>query len=162
VRKLRSPGYAELAMGAIAPGGMVVVNEDVAREVSDEQIQEALASELPELERRDRLFRAHRPPLVVRGRTVLLVDDGLATGATMRVAIRWARAAGAARVVVGVPVGPAHTVASLAREADDVICLATPAHFLAVGEWYADFRPVSEADVVALLDSSRTGETAHA
>jgi predicted phosphoribosyltransferase/pimeloyl-ACP methyl ester carboxylesterase len=155
VRKLGTPGQPELALGAIAPDGVRVINEDIADVFGAEAVEEEEARQRRELERREGLFRAGRPPLVVRGKLALLVDDGLATGATMRAAAAWARAAGAAQLVVAVPVGSATTVARLASEVDDVVCLATPPHFRAVGQWYRDFGAVSEAEVVAELARAR-------
>ena len=153
VRKLGVPGHRELAMGAIAPGGVRVLNEDVIREIgiTTQQIDQAAANEQRELERRERLYRADAPPLDLLGRTTILVDDGLATGATMRAAVVAVRQLGAARVVVAIPVGPVETYERFAREADEVVCLMTPEPFWAIGQWYDDFSQVSDQDVRELL-----------
>ncbi len=155
VRKLGLPGHEELAMGAIASGGEVVLEPRVARAygVSDAMIQRVIATERRELERREREYRGgHRPP-ALPGRTVILVDDGLATGSTMRAAARSLRASRPARLVVAVPVAPRETCAEMRSEADDVVCLETPEPFWAVGAWYQDFSPTTDAQVRALLQS---------
>ena len=148
VRKLGVPGHRELAMGAIASGGVLVVS-DVAREMAipEETIEEVRQLEGVELLRREALYRGGRPPADVAGRTVILVDDGVATGSTMRAAIEALRALGAAGIVVAIPVAPAETTAELRALADDLICLGTPEPFVAVGMWYEDFSPTSDAEV---------------
>jgi predicted phosphoribosyltransferase len=153
VRKLGVPGHEELAMGAIASGGARFLNEDVIASLGivHEQIERTVARERAELERRERLYRAGRPPLALAGKTVVLVDDGLATGASMRVAIAAVRARAPARIVVGVPVGAADTVALLRAEADAVVCPRMPFPFSAVGWWYEDFRQTTDDEVSALL-----------
>jgi predicted phosphoribosyltransferase len=153
VRKLGAPDFPELAMGAIAAGGVRVINESVVRETlaTPEQIEEVAADERRELERRERLYRGDAPPPDLRRRIVILVDDGLATGATMRVAIVVARRLGAARVVVAVPVAPAETCERFRREADEVVCLMTPQPFWAIGQWYVDFSQVGDQEVRDLL-----------
>ena len=154
VRKLGVPGFPELAMGAIAPGGVRVLNDDVVSEagVTDEQISQVAAKEQRELDRRERLYRADAPPPTLKNRTVVLVDDGLATGATMRAAVVAVRELGAARTVVAVPVAPAQTCERFSREADEVVCLMTPDPFWAIGQWYDDFSQVSDQEVRRLLE----------
>jgi putative phosphoribosyl transferase len=153
VRKLGVPGQEELAMGAIASGGVRVMNRDVLDyiSVSDRAVEAVAARETRELERRERAFRGDRPPLDVRDRTVIVVDDGLATGSTMRAAVRALRAMGPRNVVIAVPVGAPATCQSLHAEAGDVICLRTPDPFEAVGLWYDDFTQTTDDEVHALL-----------
>lgn len=152
-RKLGFPGQRELAMGAIASGGVHVLNRDVvqAGEIGEAEIERAVARELEVLERQEEAFRGQRQPLEVQGATVILIDDGLATGATMRAAIEAVRRRGARRIVVGVPTAPVETCESLRREVDEVLCEQTPAPFTAVGVWYRDFEPVSDEEVRRLL-----------
>ncbi len=153
VRKLGVPGREELAMGAIATGGVRVLNDDVVRalDIPNEVIDAVAESEGVELQRRSQLYRGDRPPPAVRGRTVILVDDGLATGSTMRAAVAALRRQGPAHLVVAVPVGSADTCADLAEQAE-VICPRTPEPFLAVGMWYDDFRQTSDDEVRELLE----------
>jgi putative phosphoribosyl transferase len=153
VRKLGVPGHEELAMGALAYGGIRVLNEEVVRTMglTEETIGAATARESLELERRERLYRGGRPHLALQGRCVVLVDDGLATGSTMEAGIRAVRQHSPARIVVAVPVAPVDTVRRLEGLADEVVCLATPAPFFAIGQWYRDFSQVSDAEVQALL-----------
>jgi putative phosphoribosyl transferase len=153
VRKLGVPGHEELAMGALASGGVRVLNEDVVRQlrIPDAVIDAVAKEEQRELERRERLYRDGRPPIDVRGRTVILVDDGLATGSTMRAAIQALRPRQPAAIVVAVPVAAASTCAEFRSEADDVICASTPEPFHAVGLWYADFTQTTDRDVHDLL-----------
>src|SRR5882724_2815427 len=152
VRKLGLPGHEELAMGAIASGGVRVLNEDVTRRFSipARVIDSVAAEEQQELERRERLYRDDRAAPKVRGRSVILVDDGLATGSTMRAAIAALRQLGPSRIVVAVPVGAPETCAEFQDEADEAICATTPDPFYAVGNWYADFDPTSDDEVRAL------------
>jgi len=154
VRKLGVPGREELAMGAIATGGVKILNEDVVRAlgISDEVIDEVAAAEQAELERRQRAYRGDRPAPKVRGRTVILIDDGLATGSTMRAAVASLRRQGPARIVVGVPVGAPGTCAELQEEADEVICARMPEPFYAVGFWYRDFSQTTDEEVHDLLE----------
>jgi putative phosphoribosyl transferase len=154
VRKLGVPGHKELAMGAIASGGVRVLNEDVVRalRIPGEVIDAAAAEERQELERRERLYRGDRPAPDVRGRTVILIDDGLATGSTMRAAIAALRRQGPARIVVAVPVGAPETCAEFQDEADEAICAVTPEPFYAVGMWYEDFTQTTDEDVHDLLE----------
>lgn len=153
VRKLGAPAQPELAMGAIARGGALVVNHDVVDRlhISPEEVDRVARREREELERRERAYREGRPPVAIEGRAVILVDDGLATGASMRVALRAVRAERPARVVVAVPVAPPSTCEGLKGEADDVVCVVTPPRFVAVGEWYADFSQTSDQEVRQLL-----------
>ncbi|KIG13105.1 Phosphoribosyl transferase domain protein [Enhygromyxa salina] len=153
VRKLGVPGQPELAAGAIASGGVRVLNPDVIRGlgVSEQALEQVAAAEQRELERRERSYRGDRPRPTVTGRIVILVDDGVATGATMRAAIAAVRGQHPARVVVAVPVGSADTVRALEQQADHVICLATPSPFWAVGQWYQDFNQVEDEQVRQLL-----------
>src|SRR5213592_1307826 len=153
VRKLGVPGFEELAAGAIASGGVRVLNEDVMRAIphADEAINAITARETAELERREQIYREGRPPPELRDRIVILVDDGLATGATMRAAVKALRQSGAAKIVVAVPVGPPDTCRELEQEADEMICLSTPEFFQAVGQYYEDFSQTSDEDVRELL-----------
>jgi putative phosphoribosyl transferase len=153
VRKLGVPGHEELAMGAIATGGIRQVNHDVvdALGIPASVIDAVAASEQVELDRREREYRGDRGPLALTNKTVILVDDGLATGSTMRAAVMAVRQQHPARVIVAVPVGAASTCAELATEADDVVCLRTPDPFVAVGLWYRDFTPTTDHEVRTLL-----------
>ncbi|HXF98485.1 MAG TPA: phosphoribosyltransferase [Gaiellaceae bacterium] len=157
VRKLGVPGHEELAMGAIASGGVRVLNEAVveALGIGEETIARAAAAAAEELERKERAYRGERGPLDLAGRTVILVDDGLATGSTMRAAVRAVRALGPERVVVAVPIASVQACASLRREADEVVCLRTPEPFDAVGLWYEDFTQTPDAEVRDLLEQAR-------
>jgi predicted phosphoribosyltransferase len=156
VRKLGVPGFEELAAGAIASGGVRVLNEDVMRAIphADETIEVVSARERAELERREQMYRAGRPAPDVRNRTVILVDDGLATGATMRAAVKALRQSGAAKIVVAVPVGPPDTCDEFEQLADETLCLSTPPFFQAVGQYYEDFSQTSDDDVRELLTSA--------
>jgi putative phosphoribosyl transferase len=153
VRKLGTPGQEELAMGAIAPGGIRLLNPDVVGSlgITPQVIEAVAAREGAELERRQRAYRGDRPEPQVRGQCVILVDDGLATGATMRTAIKALRQRHPGRIVVAVPVAPKETVEVLRGEADEVVCLATPAPFWAIGGWYRHFPQTSDAEVKTLL-----------
>ena len=160
VRKLGLPGHPELAMGAIASGGVRVINADVAGwyRLSQSTIDEAARLEQIELERRERAYRGSRPPIELHGRTVIIVDDGLATGASMRAAVQAVRARQPARVVVAVPVGAVDVCRAFERIADEAICVRTPMPFSAVGLWYRDFSQTSDEEVRRLL--SHGSETA--
>jgi len=154
VRKLGVPGQPELAMGAIATGGVRVLNDEVVQglAVPDWMIDEVARQEQEELERRERAFRDDRPPPDLAGRTVILIDDGLATGSTMRAAVAALRKQKPSRIVVAVPVGAAETCGDLRGEADEVICLRTPEPFFAVGLWYGDFSQTTSDEVRELLE----------
>lgn len=156
VRKLGVPGYSELAMGAIASGGVHVIDRSItsALGISVEDFEAVLAAERAELERRELLFRGGRPPLDVHDKTVILVDDGLATGATMRAAVEALRLRGPARVVVAVPVASPEICAAFRPLVDDMICLLQPPQFHAVGLWYVDFSQTSDSEVRMLLDAA--------
>lgn len=158
VRKLGTPGQEELAMGAIASGGIRVLNENIVSSlyIPDEVIEEVATAEQQELERRERAYRGNRPRPEVTHKHVILVDDGLATGATMRAAIAALRQQKPASIVVAVPVAPFDTVEKLNSEADEVICLATPEPFMAIGNWYVDFSQVSDEEVKRLLSKAWT------
>jgi predicted phosphoribosyltransferase len=153
VRKLGVPGHEEFALGAIATGGVRVLNDDVVRalRIPDRVIDAVAAKEQEELARRERLYRGDRPPLDVRGRTVILVDDGLATGATMHAAIKALRQQQPARIVVAVPTASPETCDELKREVDEVICATMPDPFYAVGLWYEDFSQTTDEEVRELL-----------
>jgi predicted phosphoribosyltransferase len=159
VRKLGVPGHEELAMGALASGGQVVIEPRVVESlrVPEAAIEAVVSGERRELERRERLYRGSRSAPDVQGRTVILVDDGLATGSTMRAAARSLRAAAPKSLVIAVPVAPPDTCLEMGSEADDVICLETPEPFLAVGVWYRDFAPTTDEEVCALLESPSAG-----
>ena len=155
VRKLGFPGHEEYAMGAIASGGTRVMNPDVARlQIPERTVEMVVAREAGELARRERLYRGERPLPRLEGRMVILVDDGLATGSTMRAAVMAARARHPAQVVVAVPVAAAETCSALRRDADEVICVSTPQPFHAVGLWYADFRQTTDDEVRQFLDQA--------
>jgi predicted phosphoribosyltransferase len=153
VRKLGVPGYPELAMGAIASGGVRVMNEEVIRwyHVSTDVVEAVARTEAIELQRRERAYRGGRPPLPIDGKAVILVDDGLATGSTMRAAVAAVKQYRPSRSIVAVPVGARDTCAQLEALADEVHCLLMPAGFRAVGEWYDDFSETSDDEVRALL-----------
>jgi len=154
VRKLGVPIYEELAMGAIASGGVRVLNEEVVRKLGiTPRMIDAVASEQEcELERREHEYRGDREPLDVTGRTVILADDGLATGASMRAAVQALRKRNPARIIVAVPVGAAETCEQFEKEVDEVVCGRRPEHFGAVGEWYQDFTQTTDEEVSELLD----------
>jgi len=160
VRKLGVPGYEELAMGAVATGGVRVLNDQLVERLGiPEHIIDAVAArERRELARRERLYRGGRPPPDVRGRTVILVDDGLATGATMHAAIQALRQQNPARIVVAVPTASPETCEEMKARADDVICAITPEPFHAVGRWYQDFSQTTDEEVAALLARPSTAE----
>jgi putative phosphoribosyl transferase len=156
VRKLGVPGHEELAMGAIATGGVRVVNEDVVRYLSipGEVIDAVTADEQRELERREKLYRGERPAPDVSGKTVILVDDGLATGSTMRAAAAALREQHPARIVVGVPVSSPATCDEFRDEVDEIVCAVTPEPFHGVGRWYEDFSQTTDEEVRELLGRS--------
>ena len=153
VRKLGVPGHEELAMGAVASGGVRVLNDDVVEylQIPNSVIGAVAAMEEEEVERRERLYRDGRPAPDMRGRTVILVDDGVATGSTMRAAVLALRQRGPARIIVAVPVSPPSTCREFFREADDCVCVLRPAMLDGVGRWYADFTQTTDREVQALL-----------
>jgi len=153
VRKLGFPGHEEVAIGAIASGGIRILDDRlIARyRISPDAVARVSAREEAELERRERLYRGGRSPAPVEGKTVILVDDGLATGSSMRAAVAAIRSRHPARIVVAVPVGPRETVQELSRHADEVVCAAMPEPFDAVGRFYADFEQTTDAEVGELL-----------
>jgi putative phosphoribosyl transferase len=153
VRKLGVPGHEELAMGAIASGGVRVLSNDIvaALGIPDRVIATVAANEEHELARRETAYRDDRPPADVRGKTVILVDDGLATGSTMRAAAAALRAQHPERLVIAVPVAPQQTCESLLQDADDVVCATVPEPFFAVGNWYDDFTQTTDTEVRDLL-----------
>jgi predicted phosphoribosyltransferase len=155
VRKLGVPGHEELAMGAIASGGVCFLNDSLiqALGIPRAAIEDALAREQRELERRERAFRVGQP-VDLRGRVVILVDDGLATGASMRAAVTAARTRQPARVIVAAPVAALETFREFKKIADDIVCVQTPADFEGVGQWYDDFAQTSDAEVRAILEQS--------
>ena len=159
VRKLGVPGREELAMGAIASGGVRIVSDSVveALGIPDRVIATVAAAEAQELERRERIYREGRLFPDVRGRTVILVDDGLATGSTMRAAAVALRSLGADRLVAAVPVAPRESCDAIRDAVDEVVCAVTPERFVAVGEWYDDFSQTDDAEVGELLRRARDG-----
>jgi putative phosphoribosyl transferase len=162
VRKLGVPGYEELAMGAIASGGVQVINQDVVLgiRISQARIQEIAAKEMAELKRREIIYRENRPPLVIKDKTVILVDDGLATGATMRAAVEALSKLEPGKIVVAVPVASIEACVEFRTKVDDLVCDITPTHFNAVGAWYEDFSQTSDEEVIQLLrDSETSGRT---
>ena len=151
VRKLGHPHQPELAMGALAPDDARVLNAEIAAAVSSDAFERVVQRERSELERRQQRYRGSAPLPSLRRKRVVLVDDGVATGATMRAAIASVRKQAPSRIIVAVPVGPADSLAQLAREADDVVCLSTPDHFGAISLWYDDFTQVQDDAVTAAL-----------
>jgi putative phosphoribosyl transferase len=156
VRKLGVPGQEELAMGAIATGGMQLLNNLVVRSlgISQKEIESAAAKERPELERRERLYRGDRPAPAIGGRTIILVDDGIATGTTMKVAIAALKQQQPSKIVVAIPVAPRSTCEEMRGEVDEVVCLLSPEDFMAIGAWYADFTQVPDQEVCDLLEQA--------
>jgi putative phosphoribosyl transferase len=157
VRKLGVPGHEEYAMGAVASGGVRVVSDDVVRGLglTERDVERVAARETAELERRERLYRGQRPEPDLEGRTVILVDDGLATGSTMKAAVKALGARKPAAIVVAVPIAASDTCRELAREVHEVVCAVTPEPFRAVGLWYEDFSQTTDEEVHALLDRGR-------
>lgn len=160
VRKLGTPGQEELAMGAIASGGVRVLNADIISSlgITDHAIEQVESRERRELERREHAYRGNRPRPSIEGKCVILVDDGVATGATMRAGIAALRQQRPARIVIAVPVAPPDTVDLLKQEADEVVCLATPEPFWAIGRWYVEFPQLSDAEVRECLARSWAGQ----
>lgn len=160
VRKLGVPQWPELAMGALASGGGVVINENVLNSlrISDDEVRAVIERETAELNRREQVYRGDRPVADPRGKTVILVDDGIATGASMLAAVRALRAADPAAIVVAVPVGPLSACEQLAQEVDDVVCATMPPDFEAVGQVFVDFHQVSDDEVRQLLATPTSDE----
>ena len=160
VRKLGAPGQPELAIGAIGEGGVRVLNMGLIRGlmIAARDIDRIAAVEEKELERRVSAYRGSHEPLVLQNKTVIVVDDGVATGATMRAGLQAVKASGAAKVIAASPVGAPDSLAALAEDAHEVVVLQTPACFGAVGEWYEDFRPTTDEDVQRILAQSREEE----
>jgi putative phosphoribosyl transferase len=156
VRKLGVPNQPELAMGAIASGGIRVLNQGVIREleISRSMIETVAAHESSELQRRERTYRGMRPMPKIEGRDVILIDDGLATGSTMRAAIASLRQHNPGRIVVASPVGARNTCDELRKEVDEVVCAHTPEPFVAVGRWYRDFSPIMDREIRDLLEQA--------
>jgi predicted phosphoribosyltransferase len=159
VRKLGVPGHEELAMGALASTGALVLNQAIVDRLGVEQwqIDRAIQRAQLELSRRERIYRGARPPPDLRGKTVILVDDGVATGATMRAAVEALRAEQPKKIVVAVPVAAAESCEEVTATADELVCAATPEPFFAVGAWYQDFTPTSDEEVVELLAGEALG-----
>jgi putative phosphoribosyl transferase len=157
VRKLGVPGEEELAMGAIASGGVRVLNQDVIQSlgISEALIERVARREQEELERRERLYRGARQPAQVEGRTVILVDDGLATGASMRAAVKALKALGPKEIVVAVPTAPPEACRELARLVDEIVCLMTPRPFMGVGAWYEEFGQTTDEEVREVLQRAK-------
>jgi predicted phosphoribosyltransferase len=153
VRKLGFPGHPELAMGAIATGGVRILDEYLIETygVPEDAIEYVTEMEQRELERREKLYRDGRPAPVVRDHTVILIDDGLATGSTMRAAVEALRQEGARKIVVAVPIAPVDTCEAMRKEVDEIVCAVTPEPFRAVGIWYADFSETSDDEVREIL-----------
>jgi putative phosphoribosyl transferase len=164
VRKLGFPGHEELAMGAIATGGVRIIDQQIVQMfgISDEAIDRVTATEQRELERREQLYRDGRPAPDVKGRTTILIDDGLATGSTMRAAVQALRQEGARKIVIAVPVAPPETCEAFRDEVDDIICAVTPEPFRAVGIWYADFSETTDDEVRELLARAERETNSHA
>lgn len=162
VRKLGAPGQPELAMGAISSGGVRVIDQDVVRllRVSPGSLEAVAAREERELQRREQLYRGHGAPPEIRGKTVILVDDGIATGSTMRAAVRALGRQHPARLVIAVPTVAAACYQELSREVDEMVALMTPEEFFAVGQWYEDFSPTSDEEVTRLLEIAGHGSDA--
>jgi putative phosphoribosyl transferase len=160
IRKLGVPGAPELAFGAVGPGGVVVLNEEIVAYVPDREIAMVRQAEEAELERREQLYRGGRPPLDLTGRIAVVVDDGLATGATARASVPVARALGATWVVVAAPVGAPDSVARVREVADEVVCPLAPPDFGAVSRYYDRFPQVSDTEVIERLDAAGRTRTA--
>ena len=158
VRKLGVPGHEELAMGAIATGGVRVLNEEITSYIDDAVIDAVASREQEELQRRERLYRGDRPPPALQGRVVILVDDGLATGSTMRAAAVALRKMHPNKIVVAVPVAAAETCDEFRNEVDEAVCARTPEPFMAVGFWYQDFSQTSDEEVRELLEQARVAQ----
>ncbi|MBA5637665.1 phosphoribosyltransferase [Duganella sp. LX20W] len=164
VRKLGAPGQEELAIGAVASGGIRVIHHDMVAElgVSPDYVEALAARKMAEVAQRDELFHGGRPPVALEGRVAILVDDGIATGATMEAAVKALYHAGLARVVVAVPVASAEAVHTLRPQVDQLVCLTVPEPFFAIGIWYDDFEQTSDAEVIALLQRADAARRADA
>ena len=165
VRKIGVPWQPELALGAVVDGAdpQIVINDSLAAElaIDESYIKSETARQLEEIERRRKLYLGDRPPVPLAGRTVIVVDDGIATGSTVRTALRAIRNAGAGKIVLAVPVAPRDALDELRGEVDEIICLSTPSRFIAVGAHYAEFAQLADADVILLLEE-RHKRMAHA
>jgi putative phosphoribosyl transferase len=163
VRKIGVPWQPELALGAVVDGAdpQVIINEALAADLGIEEgyIASETAQQLEEIERRRQIYLSDRPPVPLAGRTAIIVDDGIATGSTVRAALRAVRKAGAGRIVLAVPVAPEDTIASLRAEADEIVCVSSPSPFIAVGAHYHKFPQLADADVVALLEARHQAMT---
>lgn len=158
VRKIGIPGNEEVAMGAVASGGIVVLDPVRVERVPEHEFNRALAQAINELSERERLYRGERPPPKVVGRTIVLIDDGLATGATMRAAVEALRRQGPLQIIVAVPIASLEVCEELAQEVERMVCAATPRPFHAVGLWYDDFSPTADDEVRQILGSTRRPE----
>ncbi len=159
VRKLGAPGNPELAMGAIAQGGVIVLNDDVigGLRINESSIMKVSESERNELSRRELLYRKDAQPQIIKEKTIIIIDDGLATGASMKAAVKALRKMGASRIIVSIPVAPRSSCEELLEEADEVICYSTPDYFSSVGEWYEDFTQTTDEEVRLLLEKAHGG-----
>jgi predicted phosphoribosyltransferase len=155
VRKIGFPGHEEVAMGAVASSGVVVLDPALVEQVPEHEFNRALAQAVNELTERERLYRGDRLPPKVAGRTVVLIDDGLATGATMRAAVEALRRQGPRQIIIAVPIASPEVCDELAQEVERVVCAATPRPFHAVGLWYDDFSPTTDDEVRQILGSTR-------
>jgi putative phosphoribosyl transferase len=164
VRKIGAPGHEELAIGAVASGSVRVLNEEIIRglHLSPQSVQAAVRRAMEQLASQERQYRGGLGEPVLAGRYVVLVDDGLATGASMRAAIVAVRARRPARVMVAVPVAPPDAVRALSADVDEIICPATPEPFNSVGQWYHDFTPVTDEEIRQLMDKARRARDSHA
>lgn len=161
VRKLGTPGQKELAMGAIASGNVRILNESVVKQlgIPAEVVEEISRQEREEMERRERAYRGDRAAVDVLGKTCIVIDDGIATGATMRAAVTVLKQLGTQRLIVAAPTAARDTYVTLCREADEVVCLATPEPYIAVGVWYDQFPQTSDEEVCSLLDRNATSRS---
>jgi putative phosphoribosyl transferase len=159
VRKLGVPGHEELAMGAIASGGIAFFDQRLVDVVPQKELDDVIVREASELARREQAYRDHRPPQDAKDKTAILVDDGLATGASMQAAVRALRTLAPRKIVVAVPVASAEACASLAEVADEIVCPLRPEMFYAVGQWYEDFSQISDGEVRALLQRAASRPT---
>ena len=161
VRKLGAPGHEELAMGAIASGGIVVIHDDVVKalKISSDVLLDEIETQRKELTRREAIYRGDRPALDVKGKTVILIDDGMATGSSMRAAVAALRRQDPARIVVAVPVGAASTCTEIQAIADECVCAVAPENFRAVGLWYDDFAQTVDEEVCFILRRAGQEET---